>query len=281
MAQQQRLAADIQKAQQFFINSSSTIPMIGCELEFYLFQGTNAIAATPSQTQNFIKLLNESILNDQNLSLLIEKEQGASQIEIKTSFTQDLTSLCQKINLIRIKTQKLALSLNLNASFESLPLANDCPNSLQFNITLHDKIGRNILDNDNIIHKFCQNLLDITPNLLKYLAPTPQDLKRFNLQTNINLFKSGKYTAPVNLSYGPNNRSCAIRIAPGNFNKEKRIEYRLASASSDPFIIISNLLQQSANFYSQKIIENDPRFIYGNAFDKKYKMPLISNAIVF
>ena len=111
----------------------------------------------------------------------------------------------------------------------------------------------------------CENLL-----FLKLFVEIQFELNR-------NLFKKGKFTAPVNLSFGADNRSCAIRIPSNSLaqknNYGKRLEYRVASASADPALCLSAIL--SAILFG---IENDLKIaeqLHGNAFDQQYQLKAI------
>ena len=53
-------------------------------------------------------------------------------------------------------------------------------------------------------------------------------------------FQSGSY-APVNMSWGYNNRTVSIRI-PANNGPDMRIEHRLAGADANPYLLVSALL---------------------------------------
>ena len=80
----------LRKSQEFFKNSSSLIPKIGCELEFFLFKkGGNLEIPDDSVINDFICKIAELVKSRFSLIYLIEKEQGASQIEAKFKFTDD------------------------------------------------------------------------------------------------------------------------------------------------------------------------------------------------
>ena len=242
------------------------MPKIGCELEFFLLQ-KSLQPARIDEIEIFIVNFNH-LLTKNNISLFcdITTEQGASQLEIRTDFTENLELLCSSIEKIKFLIFDLASKQNLTASFAAQPLLNDCFNSMQFNISLHNDLGFNELKNQEILHKFCQTLLDKTPEILSILVPNKEDLKRFNKALNIDLFKRGKYVAPTTLSYGIDNRTCAIRIAKAKNIDEKRVEYRVASANANCKESIASILKATRYFLQKDLVKNDERFIYGNAF---------------
>ncbi len=198
----------------------------------------------------------------------VEKEQGVSQVEIKTSFTSDLTALCEELEAAKKFIKNFAKTKNLTASFAAQPFCDDCGSSLQFNISLHQD-DKNIFEYDEqILKKVAAGLLDKTNEMMIFLAPKEADYARFSFVTNRNLFKQGKYTAPVNLSFGADNRTCAIRIPQSKTNK--RLEYRVAAADADPFLAISTILV--AIIFGIKFGQSGFEQIHGNAFDQQYQL---------
>lgn len=247
----------LDKSWQFFQNSSASILKIGVELEFFLLD-ENGLAVEEEVVTDFIKNLKKFCL--------VEKERGASQIEIKTDFTANLTQLCRDIENKKQRIKKLAAEKNLTASFAAQPFLDDCGNALQFNLSLHNENGENLFFSDEKLLQNCINsLLSATNFMMIFLAPESADYQRFSRQLNIDLFKKGKFTAPVNLSFGNDNRTCAIRIKQTKTNK--RLEFRIASAAANPYLAIAAIMIA--------LSEKSPRSfqpIFGNAFDEKYQL---------
>jgi glutamine synthetase len=127
-------------------------------------------------------------------------------------------------------------------------------------------------------------LLSSTDFMMLLLAPKPENYLRFNSKINLNLFKKGKFSAPINLSFGGDNRTCAIRVPALTKEKPgKRLEYRLACAEADQWLCMaailialievrslpdSNSIQEKTNFEQ----------IFGNAFDQKYELKEFCNS---
>ena len=110
--------------------------------------------------------------------------------------------------------------------------------------------------------------------MMLILAPKIQDYHRFDLDLNKKLFHLKKYTAPVNLSFGTDNRSCAVRVCKSsNSPNSKRLEYRIASADADIYLSLSAILNALAFGLSEK--KNNYSTIYGNAFDDIYRVEKI------
>jgi len=258
----------LEKSQNFFKNSSSLILKIGCELEFFLFEENSQKPVNQAARADFIAELQIELPKKFPLIYQIEKEQGASQIEVKTAFTPDLSSLCEELEGAKSFIKNLATQKKLIASFASQPFVDDCGSALQFNISLHEN-DKNIFELDeNILKNVAGNLLKMTNQMMIFLAPKKEDYARFSYEINHNLFKKGKFTAPVNLSFGADNRTCAIRVPQVLFQKNgKRLEYRIAAADADSFLVVAALLLVISS--GEK---NYPKQIHGNAFDEQYEV---------
>lgn len=266
----------LKKTQKIFSNSSSLIPKIGIELEFFLLQNDSSAIEDKELLDELLAKLKTEITKNFLLIKEIEKEQGVSQFEIKTSFTSDLLALGEEIEKFKEFIQNFAQEKNLITSFSSQPFIDDCGSSLQFNISLHDQNQNNLLESDNqLLKDIATALLDKTDNMMIFLAPNAENYLRFSYELNRNLFKKGKFSAPVNLSFGSDNRTCAIRIPAvkslnSNYNYGKRIEYRIAAAEADFFLCASALLI-AINFGINGDKSNSEQ-IFGNAFDEQYKI---------
>jgi glutamine synthetase len=265
-------------AKDFFRNNFKVEQIkIGVELEFYLIfnqiqkSNYNKFPNTENSQEiynieDFIKLGNsDPFIN--NIGK-IKKEQGLNQLEFSSIAYNDLIKLCQDLDILKKKLEILAKNLNLEISFQAFNNFDDCPSSLQFNISYADYQESNILKDSPILKQLTYtNLLDKTNQILFFLAPTELDYLRYSKEVNKRLFSNAKYNSPVNLSVGLNNRSCAIRIPSVKNDEEDRIEYRVASSYCDHWLALSAIL---LSLSSRDFKENKYQLIYGNAFDENY-----------
>ena len=264
----------LQKNSDYFFSNTNLVIKIGTELEFYLLNQDRSQISDSLILDNFISELSKEISAD-SLIYKIEKEQGASQIEAKTMFNSDLIKVCREIEELKLAAEKLAAEKKLIISFAAQEFSEDCGSALQFNISLHDKEDKNIFESDEkTLLDVASGLLQMTNFMMIFLAPEEADYARFSYEINRNLFKKGKFTAPVNLSFGADNRTCAIRIPAfkktleNNFSK--RLEYRVAATNADPFLAISAILL--AMIFGIEGRASNPNQLHGNAFDEKYKV---------
>lgn len=250
----------LKKTQNNFLNSSSLIPKIGCELEFFLLEKNGQALEKQGLLLDLISELKAELKKKFSLIYEVEKEQGVSQIEIKTSFTADLYELCRQISDAKNFVKNFAEEKNLQASFAAQPFENDCGSALQFNISFHDEVGKN---DETIFKNIAAKLLSSTNEMMIFLSPKIEDYARFSYELNRDLFRRGKFTAPINLSFGADNRTCAIRIAKGETGK--RLEYRVAASDADLFLTTSAILLAMIRNEKSQFEQ-----IHGNAFDEQY-----------
>lgn len=244
-------------------NNLKLIPKIGVEIEFYV---------NPEQLQSYLKLMDiseyENIEKDLYVIIMqndfkyvqnVEKEKGALQYEIQFHYTENFMMLLAEVEKIRMIFGEFA-------DFSAKPYAQDYGSALHFHISLHSQEGDNLYapdTEDNIAENW----------LLYYsLGGLCQGLKK-----GINAFTSSltdyerfapNFDAPMNISWGGNNRTTAIRIptsSPGN----RRIEHRVASANCDIYKALDNILENILLGIKNKIIP--PKKTYGIARGEEYE----------
>lgn len=250
---------------------------IGVELEFYLIfnhhnqfnynkSSNDENTQATSNIEDFIEFVNsDPFIKDIGK---IKKEQGSNQLEFASIVYNDLIKLCQDLDILKKKLEISAKKLNLEISFQAFNNLNDCPSSLQFNISYVDYQDNNILKNTPILQQLTYtNLLDKTNQILFILAPNTLDYLRYSKEVNKKLFSNAKYNSPVNLSVGLNNRTCAIRIPSVKNDEDFRVEYRVASSNCNHWLALSAILLSLSSIGFK---ENKYQLIYGNAFDENY-----------
>ncbi len=264
-------------------------PKFGVEVEFYLLDPNNQ----PVTSKTAEKIITAAEINFPTLQF--SKEKGNGQHEFSTiPFTLDLINLnaCFSFksslskfsyhNVIEsqdiignIKTEVGNYIMNFakkdciklsKVSYEAKPLIDDYGSSIHVHLTLHHlhDADDNIFDYcsienntncPNILIKIIASILFILNSSLYLIMNKEEDYKRL---------KPG-YMAPINLSWGGNNRTTAIRIPS---SMPRRLELRVASASSE-FISIAIILVTSIlyglKFNNEVIMKNFVERTYGNA----------------
>ncbi len=252
-----------------FVDKTGFVPHFGVELEFYVVKN-NSLKISQEEFQIFFQKLQEIFLEDE-LIYEIEKEKGENQIEIKFLFASNLENLCEKIDFTKKSITELANKNSFKVEFSGQIFEDDCGNAMQFNISLHDFSRQNLFkNNQNLFENAIAGILKFANEMVFLSVKNQDDFKRFDINLNRNLFKNGKFTAPINLSCGIDNRTCLVRYFENN--KKNYIEYRMACANCDQFLMICALL-----FAMKFGIENDLKIaksqkVFGNAFDEKYDL---------
>ncbi len=245
---------------------------IGLELEFYLTKERKQIDNTEI-VNYFTKKLAEKLVKEQIKILSVKKEQGAGQIEITTIPSTDISSITSEIDLIKKYSIEIAKKESLEVNFKPRPFLDDCPSALQINLTflkessnnsdIINLFDRNNGDESEILLNIIATILSLSKDNLQYFS----NKERFDLDYNKKLFLKRKYTAPVNLSWGYDNRSCAIRVT--GKKQDRRLEFRLCDADINIENAINKLIEIANYGILNKVEALKP--IYGNAFDDNYK----------
>ena len=224
---------------------------VGIEVEFYLHNCVNI--------EKFTALYGNPII----------PERGKDQYEINLKSSPDLVGVCNGFHCHKNKLFSAATILNQLIDFNPKPIKEDYGSSVHYHLSLHDEKGCNIFgieDNTHIIESVIASILELTNQSL-YMLTAVNDFDRF----------VPHFMAPVNISWGGNNRTTLLRI-PDSLKANKRIEFRLPSSNSAPEIVIVFLL--TATLEGLKNKKKPIEKIYGNAYDRQYRLtPLLANLI--
>ena len=105
-------------------------------------------------------------------------------------------------------------------------------------LSLKDKDGHSVFHDpsqpDNMsetMKHFVAGQQQLMPELLSMIAPTINSYRRL----------IPGFWAPTEASVGMDNRTCAIRIIPGN-EKSQRLEFRIGAADANPYIILAAVI---------------------------------------
>lgn len=133
----------------------------------------------------------------------------------------------------------IAHQMGYNATFMTKPLPDDAASGCHVHISLADKeTGANaFLDAEDpdglseVARMFIQGMLDHTPASMALLAPTINCYSRF----------VPHHFAPSNISWGPQDRSAAVR-AKNSFDDNTHLENRLGTGLSNPYLAFAAVL---------------------------------------
>lgn len=239
-------------------NKKGLIPLIGAELEFYLFPFDNKQDSLSWQADKL------------NLPIEIEQEKGKNQYEIQTLPLSNPLETAQEIELWKAKIKAQAISQDMRADFSAKPKINQPGNALHIHFNFIDNSGNNLYaknkNNESSLLLYslgglCQNMAE---NII-LCAPYPEAYQRY-LTNDIQ--------SPSKICWGGNNRSAAIRI-PLSENCNRRFEYRIACADACPFSVIALIFYGILDGIENKILP--PEKLHGNAFLDQYQYPYLPN----
>jgi glutamine synthetase len=97
----------------------------------------------------------------------------------------------------------------------------------------------------------------LMPELLAMIAPTINSYRRL----------IPGFWAPTEASIGVDNRTCAIRIIPGS-EKSQRLEYRIAAADANPYIILAAAIASGLWGIENKV--EMEALVKGSAYDQQF-----------
>jgi len=257
--------------------------LAGFEYEFFVFNETpesirekayqNLNAMAPAefgysiirnsvQDATYHNILNLSEKMDFPLEGLHE-ETGPGVLEAAIAYDDALES-ADKASLFKTFTKIAMQKENKMATFmarwnDELP-----GQSGHIHLSLTDLAGEALFFDQSQPHNmselmqhFVAGQQQLMPQLLSMIAPTINSYRRL----------VPGYWAPTDASVGVDNRTCAIRIIPGDKNSH-RLEYRIGAADANPYIILAAVI--ASGLWG---IENKAKLgpmVEGNAYQQSF-----------
>ncbi|QSX30722.1 MULTISPECIES: glutamine synthetase family protein [Shewanella] len=160
-------------------------------------------------------------------------EEGTAQMEINFSHG-DALSLADQVFVFKRTLREAALKHNVCATFMAKPVTNEPGSAMHIHQNVLDKTsGKNIftLDDGTKSPLFLSHIAGLQrylPEFLPLVAPSVNSFRRFLPGTS----------APVNLEWGEENRTCGLRI-PESPPHTRRIENRLAGADANCYLAVA------------------------------------------
>ena len=226
-------------------------PVFAVELEFYVYDAMSEA--------EILETL-DSICKDCHPG---EKERGENQYEIALMPVKDVAEFIRRATNLR-----KVIAAHFDADFRAKPFSDDYGSALHFHLHLEDENGRNVFTR-SVEGEYSAPLLHTLGGLL---ATMQENLKIFS-PNNMSRFTSAGKNAPTHLSWGPNNRSVALRL-PDKPLDNKHIEHRVASADANIAECVQAILQGVVYGLQHQSDPGEPT--YGNAWDNQYTLkPLL------
>ncbi len=154
-------------------------------------------------------------------------------------------------NLVKVK----AASKDKIATFMPKPIYGDNASAMHIHQSLWEKDSNRMHDQDDrnglsqIGRYYIGGILSHASSLCAISNPTTNSYKRL----------IPNFEAPINVCWGINNRSVAIRVPTScNSEKSKRIEYRIPDATSNIYLLEAGLLLAGMDGIKKKMDPGDP-----------------------
>jgi glutamine synthetase len=253
--------------------------VVAPELEFYLTQinadpdlplqppmGRSGRAETAPQPYGLEAVTEyEDIIEDiyehaETASLQLDTmihESGTAQLEINFNHGEPI-HLCDQVIVFKRIVRQVALKHGVYATFMAKPMEFQPGSAMHLHISAVDKKGVNLFGTKDEglserFRHFVGGLQRYLPEVAPLFAP------------NVNSFRRMRpsHSAPINLQWGYDNRSCGLRV-PIADQANTRIENRLPGADSNPYLAIAASLV--CGYIGVRDAIEPMRMVEGNAY---------------
>lgn len=166
--------------------------------------------------------------------------------------------------LLKFAVKEVADSLGLRASFLAKPVAGEEGSSGHVHVSLWSN-GENAFASGPSVQPFAgaiAGMLEQLPAASLLMNPTINSYKRL----------IPGWFAPVNASWGVENRSCALRAIWGDGPSKARIECRRPGADANPYLVLAGLIAAATDGIQRQATPPDP--IVGDAGEQEQVDPL-------
>ena len=191
-------------------------------------------------------------------------EMGTAQMEINLDHGDPL-QLADQVFLFKRTVREVAIRNNMYATFMAKPMQGQPGSAMHIHQSVVDADGNNIFSNadgspsDAFLH-FIGGLQTYLPAAMPFFAPYVNSYRRLSRFTS----------APINLSWGFDNRTCGLRV-PHSGPEARRVENRLAGVDVNPYLAIAASLACGYLGMQQRIQPSAP--LTGSAYEQPHQLP--------
>ncbi|MBL0715870.1 MAG: glutamine synthetase [Desulfosarcina sp.] len=193
----------------------------------------------------------------------LHEETGPGVLEAAIAVDQALAA-ADKAALFKTFTKIVAQRNQLLATFMAKWSPEWPGQSGHIHISLKDSDGQAVFCDPAAPHTMSDSMRHfvagqqrLMPELLAMIAPTVNAFRRL----------IPGFWAPTEASWGIDNRTCALRVIPGSA-KNQRVEYRIAAADANPYIVLAAALASGLWGIDNRIALEAP--VVGNAYDQQF-----------
>jgi len=184
----------------------------------------------------------------------LHEEMGAGVMEAAL-IANDALNAADQAALFKTYAKAHAQAHGMMATFMAKWSAQEAGQSGHIHLSLTDSNGMgNAFHDDDTMRHFIGGQRALMPEFTALFAPTVNSYRRL---------VPGLW-APTAASWGVDNRTCALRIIPGNA-KSSRVEHRLPGADTNPYLALAAAIASGLHGVENKIDPGDP--VTGNAYE--------------
>lgn len=253
-------------------NARGLRPVVAAELEFFLYDLSSdkpTAISSPITRRRFdtADLMSVDHLDHLDLFLtdlhLACEEQGiaadtmvsenaASQYEVNLLHVDDPVRAADDTVLFKRLIRGVARKHGFGATFMAKPYGDQAGNSMHIHFSLIDQDGNNVFNDGTIegadimkhavgglLRRMSETTLAFAPHFNSYKRLRPESL------------------APININWGYENRTGAIRI-PDSPLQARRIEHRVAGADANPYVVLAAILGAALEGIDDKLDPGKP-----------------------
>jgi glutamine synthetase len=271
------------------LRSEGLVPLAGVEAEFSTLVPDGDDGWEPSNTRcsydmdaldmaDGITREWEAAMEAAGASVLgIHQESQPGQFEVNIEYDDALTT-ADNLMFFRHAAKAIARDREMKASFMPRPYSGEDANGLHFHLSLWDTdLEANLFASDtgdlqfpagkhpddesglsDTARHFIGGLLDHMQALTAICAPTVNSYRR--LLPGI--------WAPVNVAWGPDNRSTVLRVPP-ELGPAARVEHRVPDSACNPYLGLAATLAAGLDGIRNETDPGDPTL--GNAYEEEYE----------
>ncbi len=180
-------------------------------------------------------------------------EEGAAQLEINLNHGAPL-ELADQVFLFKRTIREAALQHDKYATFMAMPMQGQPGSAMHIHQSVVDaNSGANIFSKEDgseteLFRHFIGGMQHFLPSVLVMMAPYVNSYRR--LTTNS--------SAPVNVQWGYDNRTCGLRI-PSSDPQARRVENRIPASDTNPYLAIAASLAAGFLGMKHQVVPDSPK----------------------
>jgi glutamine synthetase len=194
----------------------------------------------------------------------LSHETGAAQLEVNLLHGDPL-KLADQVVLFKRIARKAAAEQGINITFMAKPMADQAGSAMHLHVSVVDVAGGNLFadgegaDTPDFRH-FMGGLQKYIPEAMPLFAPHVNSYRRIR----------PSLSAPANVEWSHDNRSCGLRVPKGG-SDARRVENRLPGADANPYLAIAATLLCGYLGVGEKL-ERRPEAL-GNVYRSESTLP--------